>query len=87
MPPCTMGWSVFTRPSSISGQPVTVSSGVTARPLSFKIFAVPPVEISSVPSSVRARANSTRPSFFVTERRALWTWKREDPGVTIGASV
>ena len=32
MPPWIRGWSVFTRPSSISGKPVTAATSVTGRP-------------------------------------------------------
>ena len=40
------GCSVLTRPSIISGKPVTAATSVTLRPASLKAFEVPPVEIS-----------------------------------------
>ena len=74
-PPCTMGCSVFTRPSIISGKFVTASMGVTSTPASAITFAVPPVEIISAPnSSCKARANSTTPVLSVTETRTRLTW-------------
>ena len=51
------GWSVLTRPSSISGDPVTAATSVTGSPASRRARAVPPVETSSKP-----RATSPRPS-------------------------
>ena len=45
------GWSVFTRPPSISGAAVTSSTRVTGRPCSSRNAAVPPDETSSQPSS------------------------------------
>jgi len=44
MPACTAGCSVFTRPSRISGNPVTRATSVTAMPRSLRARAVPPVE-------------------------------------------
>src|SRR5512139_2985282 len=44
MPPCTLGCSVFTLPSSISGKPVYSLTSITARPASRSALAVPPVE-------------------------------------------
>ena len=43
-PPCTAGCSVLTRPSSISGNPVTESTGVTATPAAARAAAEPPVD-------------------------------------------
>ena len=43
------GCSVFTRPSSISGKPVTSATSVTARPASASSRAVPPVDSSRTP--------------------------------------
>ena len=54
-PPCTAGCSVFTRPSSISGKPVTSATSRTARPASRSARAVPPVESSSQPRVARPR--------------------------------
>ncbi len=61
MPPWMAGWSVFTRPPSISGLPVTSSTGVHRMPASVSAAAVPPLETSSQPSRDSPRANSTRP--------------------------
>ena len=62
MPPCTFGCRVLTRPSIISGNPVTSEMPMTAkarrRPAP---CAVPPVETSSHPRPPRPRANGTRP--------------------------
>ena len=43
-PPCTAGCSVLTRPSSISGNPVTASTGVTGTPAAARAAAEPPVD-------------------------------------------
>ena len=56
MPPWIRGWSVLTRPSSISGKPVTAATSVTGRPASRSVRAVPPVETSSKPRPTRPRA-------------------------------
>ena len=42
-PPWTRGCNVFTRPSSISGKPVTAATSVTGRPAWRRARAVPPV--------------------------------------------
>src|SRR5512139_1371564 len=72
MPPWTLGCSVFTRPSSISGKPVYSLTSITARPASRSALAVPPVESSSTPAPASARAKSTRPVLSETESRARW---------------
>ena len=72
MPPCTLGCSVFTRPSSISGKPVSSEMSFTVTPESRNSFAVPPVEISSTPMPASLRANSTSPVLSVTLRMARW---------------
>ena len=46
-PPWTLGCSVLTRPSIISGKPVYCSMGTTRTPASSRARAVPPVEITS----------------------------------------
>ena len=46
MPPCTVGCSVLTRPSIISGKPVTSETLTTGSPASARALAVPPVETS-----------------------------------------
>ena len=47
------GCSVFTRPSSISGKPVTSATSTTGTPDSRSSFAVPPVERISTPRAAR----------------------------------
>ena len=54
MPAWIAGWSVLTRPPSISGAPVTSSTRVTGSPCSSRNVAVPPDETSSNPSSCEA---------------------------------
>ena len=58
IPPCTPGCSVFTRPSSISGNPVTASTLVTAVPLASIAFALPPVDTISYPNPASPLASS-----------------------------
>src|SRR5437868_9049982 len=72
MPPCTRGCSVFTRPSSISGKPVSAATSFTSMPLSLSNLAVPPVETSSTFIAASRRANSTTPVLSVTPRIARW---------------
>jgi len=50
-PLCTAGWSVRTRPSIISGNPVNSETSVTGSPASRRNAAVPEVDTSSTPSS------------------------------------
>ena len=70
-PPCTLGCSVFTRPSIISGKPVYCSMGTTWTPASSSTRAVPPVEITSTPnSSSSALTKATTPVLSVTETSA-----------------
>src|SRR5882757_11075892 len=76
MPPCTFGCSVFTRPSSISGNPVRSLISRTVRPASRNAFDVPPVETNSTPSAESLCANSTRPLLSVTESKARRTARR-----------
>src|SRR5438309_11807056 len=61
------GCSVFTRPSMISGNPVTSTTSATGNPASRSVFAVPPVEIRVTLRSASARANSTSPVLSETE--------------------
>src|SRR5690606_20364857 len=70
-PPWTFGCRVLTRPSIISGKPVTRSTGVTSSPASVRARAVPPVEISRAPCWVSARAKATRSALSLTESRAV----------------
>src|SRR6266853_1527294 len=76
MPPCTLGWSVFTRPSSISGKPVSSEMSFTRTPESRNSLEVPPVEISSTPRPASLWANSTSPVLSVTLRmaRCIFVW-------------
>ena len=71
MPPWTAGCSVFTRPSMISGKPVTCEIPVTGTPAFSSARAVPPVETSSYPLPARACANGIRPVLSETLSRAL----------------
>src|ERR1035441_7568155 len=71
MPAWTAGCSVFTRPSSISGAPVTSLTWRTGRPASPMARAVLPVAMSSTPASWRPRARSMRPDLSLTPRSAL----------------
>src|SRR5947209_5899744 len=72
-PPCTLGCSVLTRPSIISGKPVSSETSFTLRPAAAIALAVPPVETSSTPCAASALANSIRPVLSETERRARVT--------------
>src|SRR5262245_3816395 len=65
--PWMRGCSVLTRPSSISGKPVTCDTSVTGNLASANSFAVPPVDSSVMPRWCRARANSTMPALSETE--------------------
>src|SRR5579859_3867172 len=72
IPPCTLGCSVLTRPSSISGKPVISEISLTLTPDSRSNLAVPPVEMSSMFRAESLRAKSTSPVLSVTERMARW---------------
>ncbi len=77
IPPWTRGWSVLTRPSSISGKPVTAATSVTGRPASRSARAVPPVDTSSKPARARPAANAASPVLSETDssaRRGAGTW-------------
>src|SRR5688572_29142188 len=69
-PPCTAGCSVLTRPSSISGKPVSSLTSRTVRPALRSAFAVPPVDASDQPRRARPCANSTTPVLSDTEKSA-----------------
>ena len=63
MPPWIFGCSVLTRPSIISGKPVTSDTCTTARPASASALAVPPVDTSSKPAcSTPPQSRISRPS-------------------------
>ena len=70
-PPCTLGCSVFTRPSSISGNCVTSATSVTGSPASCSSFAVPPVDSRLKPSATSAAAKSATPVLSETEISAF----------------
>src|SRR5260370_5458092 len=70
MPPVIFGCIVLTRPSSISGNPVTSDTSRTLSPAPRSALAVPPVEISSIPRLLSSRAKSTIPVLSVTLNRA-----------------
>src|SRR5450631_4522437 len=84
MPPCTLGCSVFTRPSIISGKPVCSATSVTTTPFSLRSWAVPPVERICTPCVSSARASSTTPVLSETLMRARLIFvigrPREDGG-------
>ena len=69
-PPWTRGCSVLTRPSSISGAPVTAATSVTGSPASRRARAVPPVETSRNPRATRPRPKSTSPALSETDSSA-----------------
>src|SRR5512141_236339 len=95
-PPWIFGCSVFTRPSMISGNPVTAETSVTSMPLPRNRLAVPPVERIATPRSRSARAKSSRPSLFETLSSARRTgvvtisdprWRRRPAGSSAGYPV
>src|SRR5215472_8634684 len=73
MPPWTLGWSVLTRPSSISGKPVTSETSSTGTPESRRSLAVPPVDRICTPRPARPRAKSTTPALSCTLSSARFT--------------
>src|SRR6267142_3118675 len=73
MPPCTAGWSVFTRPSNSSGKPVSSATSRTLNPASRSAVAVPPVETILTPWRASPCASSRRPVLSETERSARET--------------
>src|SRR5438128_7057889 len=77
-PAYSRGTSVFTRPSMISGKPVKSSIARTAIPAPASSRAVPPVEMTSTPSSSSPRAKSTTPRLSLTDSSARRT--RTSPG-------
>ena len=66
--PC--GCSVLTRPSIISGNPVTSEMPMTGSPAAASALAVPPVDTSSKPRPARAAAKATSPVLSETLRSA-----------------
>ncbi len=77
-PPWTRGCSVLTRPSIISGNPVTSSIGVTSKPASLNALAVPPVEINCTPYLAKDLAKGIRSVLSLTESNARRTGTRSD---------
>src|SRR5919202_2268542 len=75
------GLSVFTRPSSTSGNPVMSSTERTAMPSAASSCAVPPVETISTPSSASPRAKSMIPRLSETLSSARRT--RTSPGAVV----
>src|SRR5262249_28940550 len=65
------GCSVLTRPSIISGTPVTSGTLTTERPARVRARAVPPVEMSSKPRAASPRPMSTIAVLSETLMRAL----------------
>src|SRR5512135_995360 len=67
------GCSVFTRPSRISGKPVTASTACTGTPPARSAAKVPPVEMMSHPRSTSPWANCTIPLLSLTDISARAT--------------
>src|SRR6218665_1319742 len=94
-PAGTLGCSVLTRPSSISGHCVSSGTSVTGRPWPASSLAVPPGDNSPMPSACRACANSTMPVLSETDRSAFmrldeirwWEFERSGCRVTDHLSV
>ena len=70
MPAWMAGWSVLTRPSIISGNPVTSETPRTGNPAAESAEAVPPVDTSSTPRAASPRPRSARPVLSETLRIA-----------------
>src|SRR3954451_18135507 len=83
-PAAIFGLIVFTRPSSISGKPVTSSIARVSMPASARCLAVPPVETISTPRERRQRANSAMPVLSETVISARLT--RTSPGAVTSTS-
>ena len=81
MPPAIKGCSVLTRPSSISGKPVSSDTSRTVSPCSRSRRAVPPVDTISTESSANRRAKSATPVLSVTLIRARRIFGIESPSV------
>src|SRR6185312_3777103 len=75
-PPCTFGCRVLTRPSMISGKPVSVETSVTGTPAWRNAPAVPPVETRATPSASSPCARSARPVLSETLSSARRTGTR-----------
>src|SRR3954470_8400278 len=75
------GCSVFTRPSSSSGKPVTSSTVVTVMPAARSAAGVPPVETTSQPNSTSPCAKATIPRLSLTEISARGMTERSRRGL------
>src|ERR1700728_4125917 len=73
MPPCTFGCKVFTRPSSIAGNPVKDSTCLCGMFSACNNWLVPPVEMSSTPKATKPLANSAKPDLSETDNNARFT--------------
>ena len=80
MPAWIAGWRVFTRPSSISGSPVTELTAAASIPAEASARRVPSVATSSTPHSRRPRANSTSPVLSWGPSRARRVMSGSPPG-------
>src|SRR5262245_4770341 len=90
MPPWMRGCNVLTRPSSISGKPVTSATSSTFNPASASDLRVPPVETSSTPKPASALANSTSPVLSLTltsARRMVRKSMKQLPGAITSGKV
>src|SRR6185437_11871781 len=76
--PCTLGCKVLTRPSMISGKPVSSLISRTGTPASRSVFALPPVETNSTPSACNAWPRSAMPLFSETLSSARRTGITEE---------
>mmetsp|Transcript_10156 Transcript_10156/g.17689 ORF Transcript_10156/g.17689 Transcript_10156/m.17689 type:complete len:214 (-) Transcript_10156:106-747(-) len=70
IPPCTAGCRVFTRPSNISGKPVTSSTLAQGTPICWIVVAVPPVLMISQPCDSSPFTSSSRLVLSDTEMSA-----------------
>ena len=70
-PPWIAGWTVLTRPSIISGAPVTSSTGMTGIPASASAREVPPLEMISHPKATSRWARLITPVLSYTDTNAL----------------
>src|SRR3954470_19320076 len=84
-PAAILGLIVLTRPSSISGNPVSASIGRVSMPASARCLAVPPVDTISTPSERRQRAKSAMPVLSDTVISARFT--RTSPGAVTCTSA
>src|SRR6185312_15972433 len=86
-PPCTLGCRVLTRPSMISGKPVSSLTSRTGTPTSRSALALPPVERISMPSACRARPISARSVLSETLSSARRAVMMPDPVMEVRDSL